>query len=88
VKPSCSQRGAIHPKDMTFHVGDPWSPYKSTMAHYQGRKILIRDLERTSQRKNSKAELPRWKTSSQGWDTIGDFGEVWKRRSIGGMCEA
>jgi hypothetical protein len=32
-------------------------------------------------------ELPRWKTSSQGWDTLGYFGEVWKHRFVGGMCE-
>jgi len=33
-----SRRGATHPKDMTFYVGDLWSSYKRTRAHDQGRK--------------------------------------------------
>jgi hypothetical protein len=24
------RRGTTHPKDMTIHNGDPWSPYKRT----------------------------------------------------------
>jgi hypothetical protein len=29
-----------------FHIGDPWSPYKSTREHNQEMMILERDLER------------------------------------------
>jgi hypothetical protein len=49
-----------------------------------------RDLENKSEaslRQRTEAEFPRWKTSSQEWDALGGFGEVWKHRSIGGMCE-
>jgi hypothetical protein len=31
-----SRRGTINPKDTTFYIGDPWSPYKSTMMYNQG----------------------------------------------------
>jgi hypothetical protein len=38
-------------------------------------------------RKQTKAEFPRWKTSSEGFDTFRGFGEVWKHGSVRGMCE-
>jgi hypothetical protein len=70
-----------HPKDAMIHIGDLWSPYKSTRAHNQGRKIGARRHREKVQGKvlrqgRTEAELQRWKTSSQGWDALGDFGEV------------
>jgi hypothetical protein len=70
-----------------FHTSDPWSPYKSKGHTTKGRHraFLERDLENKSEaslRQLTEAEFPRWKTSSQEWDALGGFGEVWKHRSV------
>jgi hypothetical protein len=83
-----SRRGEKHPKDAMFHIDDPWSPYKSTRVHNQGRQFLESRNKGGSLRQGKiEAELQKWKTSNQGWDALEYFGEVWKHMSVGGMCE-